>query len=105
VDAAELLRHLESFVVARWGKDMTHRPRSSCQTRPWGIGETPEKFNGLTWLTFGDTLDPKAVGIRMDGSHGSVPAFLLVYWRRSGKIESYLWRYGPGSGWHYVAQR
>ena len=101
---AESTQLLESFLVARWGRDTMLRPHAYTQTGPDGDAGPVETFRGMTWVVFADTSEPKAVGIRQDGSRDGLDRFLLAYLRRSGKLELHRWR-RSASGWFHVAER
>src|ERR1700728_4244696 len=49
MEASELSRFLDSFLAARWGRQVMERPRADRTTRPWGDGPAPENLRDLTW--------------------------------------------------------
>lgn len=106
VDAADLSRLLESFLVARWGKEVVQRPRAMNGTGPWSTTETvPEVLRDMTWVTFSDAAQPRGVGIRDLGVQARVRTYLVAYLRTAGRIELHHWRHDSGSGWQYIKEQ
>jgi hypothetical protein len=103
VEASELSRFLDSFLAARWGRQVLERQRADRMVRPWGDRPAPANLPDLTWVVFRDGGQPLAVGIRAGEPRRGVQLFVLVYWWRSHKIESRHWRCDSVSGWQHVA--
>ena len=104
MEASELSRFLESFLAARWGRQVMERPRADRTTRPWGDGPAPVTLNDFSWAVFRDGGQPLAVGIRAGELRSGVQLFVLVYWWRTHKIESHHWRCDSAAGWQHVAE-
>ena len=105
MNAAQLGPILESFLVARWGKQVKERLRAPPGARPWKEGVEPEQYRGMTWVIFADHDQPLGVGIREEGKRNGVMIYLCAYWRRADKLESHLWRCHSAWGWQHVAER
>jgi hypothetical protein len=80
------------------------RPRADRTARPWSDGPAPASLHDFSWVVFGDGGQPLAVGIRAGELRRGVQLFVLVYWWRTHKIESHLWRCDSAAGWQHVAE-
>jgi hypothetical protein len=104
MEASELSRFLESFMVTRWGRQVMGWPRADRTTRPWGNGPASTSLHDFTWAVFRDGGQPLAVGIRAGELRRGAQLFVLVYWWRTHKIESHHWRCDSAAGWQHVAE-
>ena len=106
MDAAELSRLLESFLVARWGKDVVQRPRAMNGTCASNTSATlSAELRDMTWVMFTDAAQPSGVGIRDLGVQARVRTYLLAYLRAADRIELHHWRHDSGSGWQYIKEQ
>ena len=106
MDAADLSRLLESFLVARWGKYVVQRPRAMNGACPSNTSATlSEALRDMTWIVFTDSAQPLGVGIRDLGMHAQVRTYLLAYLRAADRIELHQWRHDSASGWQYINEQ
>jgi hypothetical protein len=103
MEANQLSKQLDSFLVARWGAEASERRRAEPLARPWGEGPAPEDLSDMMWAVFIDGREPHCVGIRAVEIRGT-PMFLLIYWRCAGQIEAHHWRCDSAAGWQHVKE-
>jgi hypothetical protein len=105
LNAAQLLQHLESYLLVRCGCNVPHWLRETQGSTPWGSTSVPQEYNGMIWVVFRAAHEPLGVGIRHAGRRDSQTLFLVTYVRRSGEVETGHWYRDSVTGWQHVPKR
>jgi len=105
LDAAQLLDHLENYLLVRCGCNVPYWSREARGSTPWGSTSIPQEYMGMVWVVFREAHEPLGVGIRIAGSRNIHTLFLIAYVRRSGEVESGHWYRDAVTGWQHVPKR
>ena len=102
LSAAQLLQHLESYLLVRCGCNVPYWSRETQGSTPWDSTGVPQEYMGMVWVVFREPHEPLGVGIRVAGRRDIHTLFLIAYVRRSGEVETGHWYRDGVTGWQHV---